>query len=332
MSVDFIETVMEMDQSRHPAFWAGHTPWTHKGKTARLGCKSVARRHDVRVDDDGHVTFVRNTVSRPCFGAPTAYLVHGGMKPVKGRNGQYHASRCMRCPAQPGCEMIAVARLNASPRLRDAKTEFELAGGQRQLTANRKRRRPGDADQKLAGLIRELRSHGPFTSVNDDQIRANLRSSKLERLEKDRQRKAQARLRDRMACAEAGNFDDKFLDRLRRERFFRELSFKIAMSQPGAPPWLTKGNDQTAKFTADVWFIVTLLIAMKVRPNPSRIATELIQRSLVETTNQNSLRSGVKQAMDRIQRLENFVITGKISPTWPKAVLADLFDPEDPLI
>ncbi|MBC7603205.1 MAG: hypothetical protein H7255_11190 [Ramlibacter sp.] len=267
------------------------------------------------------------TVLRPCFGSPTAFLVHGENQFYRGKNG-FHPTRCHKCAAKEGCSAIGLARLKSNPRIEMAFNNFTSCGGRVEFAKARKSGRQSAIIHAYRSVIAALDSHGPFQSVNDDRIQAYCDEKLVEQGIKDRERQRVARERERVSRLRKGEFDADFLQRMWRERVYREGLFTSAQKRADAPACLAKAGPDGALLASQVWSAKTILIVGNKKVNPSSIASELIARGWVATGNQNSLRGRVKKALTRITFLETVLLPGATAPIWDRVDLMDLMKPD----
>ena len=324
MSIPFISHVHSLSQRAQHRYWAGHSPWEHEGKRVKLASTQSLGRSDVSIDDHGHVVRLGHFLLRPCFGSPTAFLIHGGDQFTKTRKGNF-PTRCNNCPAKEACAKVATARLErVSQPIRDALTAWNLVGGRKEMKSERKSGQFGQASHRWRDLLAALDNHGRFKSINDDYIRDYCNAKVEEQRVKDRDRKQAIRDQERLARFRCGDFDTAFLERMWREAFHRRVLFNQARERDGAPPWLRTRDVGLPQFTADVWRVMTMLEIGQKKPNASLVASELIALDLVESRNHNSLRGRVKSAIDRVRRLETVTLPGRDRPTWDRVDLVEL--------
>jgi hypothetical protein len=87
MSLDFIIHTHNLPARSQHTHWGHRFAWKHEGRNVRLGVPPEVSRSNVTCDLDGNVMRMTKTVLRPCFGSPTAYLVHGGDQFIGGKKG-----------------------------------------------------------------------------------------------------------------------------------------------------------------------------------------------------------------------------------------------------
>lgn len=140
--------------------------------------------------DDGHVTRqAYQVIGRPCFGIPTAKLVHGREYKVQ-PDGNLVFARCGECPVKSACNFICDERLHANDTIWEAFREFERHGGRDAFwSADRGSRAVGSA---LRELLRHLQSAN-FTSVADAGVAAHYDDKALQKREADAERQRQHR-------------------------------------------------------------------------------------------------------------------------------------------
>ncbi|MCZ4343924.1 hypothetical protein O4H52_20120 [Sphingomonadaceae bacterium G21617-S1] len=300
-------------------------PWRHMGKQVRLPMPQPILRKHVHLSGPGHITQLRVRVLRPCFGSPTAFLRHGGVRLIARREKPPFKSRCTYCHAREGCEKVAVYRLYNNSEVRALLGEWHLAGGREAL----ERHDNNHAQRKWRDLIAALNRAGPFLSPVDGWIDEHIVAEDARIREEDRVRQAEARARLRAEKATRGELDEIALDRLKRERIFRQVQFDVTKKEASAPAWLSKGPTDTGAFTAKVWEALKRLELQGIVPNPSNIAGFLINHDLTDRGNQNALRDRTRRAFDRIEHLEHYTPPGRLGPLWPPLKAAQLLEDED---
>jgi hypothetical protein len=326
MSLDFIIHTHNLPARSQHTHWGHRFAWKHEGRNVRLGVPPEVSRSNVTCDLDGNVMRMTKTVLRPCFGSPTAYLVHGGDQFYWGKKG-YQRTRCNACPAKEGCAAVGHARLRSSQSISAAHDNFEKLGGREALKQSRKSRDSTQIGRAYRDVLTALNGHGSFESVNDPRIEAHIDAELSKRRDAEFADQKRRVDRDRADRLSRGDFDADLLDRMFRERVYRRVLFGLAQKEIGAPAWLERSKDG-ARFASRVWFVKTLLLIAGREPNPSLIASELIARELVPTRNHNSLRARVGKALERIVRLEAAVPPGRSGPIWEKADLNALTTPD----
>lgn len=118
MSLEFLRSIRAMAPDRLMTRWGSSMPWRHMGKQVRLPMPQPILRKHVHLSGPGHITQLRVRVLRPCFGSPTAFLRHGGVRLIARREKPPFKSRCTYCHAREGCEKVAVYRLYNNSEVR----------------------------------------------------------------------------------------------------------------------------------------------------------------------------------------------------------------------
>lgn len=332
MSIEFLSHILTQsheDQNRH---WSRQHPWKFDGATVRLARPAQLTSRDVTVTADGALVRIKEMVERSCFGSPVAFLIHGGDRYTKGRNGRHFPTRCSSssCPAAEACQHVAKKRLNASDNIRAAHAEFEGAGGVRELKRQRADGRGGRASSFWGELVRALNSHGAFRCKNTELLHAHVDAHLAEARRKDAERKRCERLIARQSRIRAGSDDKLFLSCLRTEVTLRSINFELVRTQKGAPPWIARCGPDAATFTAEVWCAKMIVQAQGREPTPGAVTKQLIKDGVVEASRENGLRNGrVDSALKRIHRLETVDWSGS-GPTWSRTTVQTLIEESEP--
>ena len=205
-------------------------------------------------------------IGRPCFGIPTARLVHGREHMIR-KNGKLAFARCGECPIKAACQFIVQERLNADERIREAHREFQRRGGAEAFWSNEPStsRAPGAA---LHALVRELQAAG-FTSVNDsalakhyDELAQTRREAAAERQRKHRQ----------PSTTEPANDQKEQARDLVAEGIELRKAIETAQKQVDCPRWLHRLN---AADVARVWAIRVALARRGEKHGATHIASAL---------------------------------------------------------
>jgi len=196
MSVENIHRLHNLTSREQHIHWGGRRPWEHDGGRVMLPKPANAGRADVSVDLAGNVTRMRVPVLRPCFGSPTALLVHGGDQTRSGKNGR-QPTRCNACPAKEACAKVGYARLHADARIAAAYNAFEAAGGRLIFIKGRTSRGDAEIERCYGKVLAALIAHPPFANVNDAHIQAYCDDLIAERQAKDQERQRLKRDRER---------------------------------------------------------------------------------------------------------------------------------------
>lgn len=302
-----------IQQARH---WASNDPWEKMRleNTVEISANGVLR------DDACNITRMP-LLMKPCFGQPLAFARHGGSQPILHPQLGALKSRCMRCKAQESCERVAKARLVSTPEIKNAFVRFSQAGGAYGL---KNASVCTTARREFDGLVAVIVRHGGFSSSNDPAALAELARRDTERRSKDAKRQRTARRK----AIKLGEFTPDFLAMMESERERREEQLILATSWEGLPRNVDRMPLQSARNTADVWFVRE---CMKIRGdaiNPSSVARALIGHfpDLYDKTKYNSLRQRTGADLVRIATLERHVVKGFSNPIWPRFDLDSALD------
>lgn len=325
MSLAFTAHVLGLPYNEYVRHWVGLRPWTFDGKNVRYNDKEPFRLFDVTVSTEGAVTRVARPIERPCFGSPTAFLIHGGDQVVRGRGGHFRPNRCHRerCPFAAACALVARHRLIATPAIRAAWDTFEAAGG-RQAREQAMRNKGGIALQAWHRLVRQIEDHGTFPCINAEKQRGAVVTILSEQKAKDAARKSRERARERAARLLVGEDDERFLQQLLLEANLRALEFDVARSEPGASPRLTRCDSDGGQFTAKVWRAKMLVDARGLKGTPGRVTKQLIADGVVSPRSENAQRNGaVASALARVEHLEMRADQGS---NWRRVTVQQLLE------
>lgn len=140
--------------------------------------------------DGGHVTRQPyQVIGRPCFGIPTAKLVHGREYKVQ-PDGNLVFARCGECPVKSACNFICDERLHANDDIWEAFRQFERHGGRDALWS------AGSGGRAAGSALRELLRHlqaANFTSVADQGLATHYDEKALQKRKADADRQRQHR-------------------------------------------------------------------------------------------------------------------------------------------
>lgn len=134
-------------------------------------------------------------IGRPCFGIPTAKLLHGREYKVR-LDGSLVFARCGECPIRAACEFVCDERLHFNEDIREAYREFQRHGGRDAYWSSDASRR-----RAVASALRELLRHlqaAHFTTVADADVAAHYEKQALQKREADAERQRQHRAQVRL--------------------------------------------------------------------------------------------------------------------------------------
>lgn len=144
----------------------------------------------------GHVTRQAYQVfGRPCFGIPTARLVHGREYKIQ-LDGKLVFARCGECPVRAACHFVCDERLHANESIWEAFREFERHGGRDAFWSKDARSRA--VGHALRELLRHLQAAN-FSTVADADIADHYDRMAVTKREADAER--QRRLRAQGSAA-----------------------------------------------------------------------------------------------------------------------------------
>lgn len=307
-----LEALTYPDKIRH---WAQRNPWE--------GCafpnKITVARSDVGLID-GAITRMRTViVGKPCFGVPTARLLHEHIREVQIVRGTRPVlSRCGGCLARDGCKAVVDARLMRSTEISVAVAAFRGLGGSAALRNDRPR-----PDPRLLGLYREiirlLSSDGPYADCNIAAAQSYLEDEVAKRRASHAARQARYRAKQARLDRKAGIISKALADQLRLEAIARAGRCLQYIDSEQAPPQLTRGDRKgLVVFTTHVWKIRrTMQLATGTTPCAYSIAKWIIRNGPTFGTNLDSLRSRIDRALSRIDLLERTQMPGESLRVWP---------------
>lgn len=140
--------------------------------------------------DGGHVTRqAYQIIGRPCFGIPTAKLLHGREFKVR-PDGSLLFARCGECPVRSACSFVCDERLHANDDIWEAFREFERHGGRDAFWSGDNRSRA--VGSALRNLLRHLQAAN-FTTVGDANVAAHYDKKAIKKREADAERQRQHR-------------------------------------------------------------------------------------------------------------------------------------------
>jgi hypothetical protein len=291
--------------------WARAQPLVYHGVNVTTSNKTEFGPSDVEMDDQGNITNMPLLIGRPCFGIPTAYLRHGRKKPQWVQKSQsYKPTRCMKCKVQAACEKVCRARIKLIPEMGETIKDWQKKGGRVALKTPVKHPKCDVSFEKITRLTKQH----PFSSSNDDKVKAFYAKQRIDFLEKDKLRKRKARAK----AIKEGAIDDGVMDFLKRSRVFRLILLKQACKEKPLSPRLRHLDEQGIVNTADVWLEKAILLAEKKKVNPSKIAKNLIEKDKSKGVSYDVLRGRVTTDLRRIEFLESSRSSHSRNAVWPK--------------
>lgn len=319
MSVDPLEKLDRMSTSekvRHfariDAYWLPQRSGEKQHRTMRMARSSLPKLNSsmVTLDSGSIIHTAKPVIGRPCFGIPTARLIHGRDHLVRGEGGKAYDTRCGGCPLKATCTFITEERIHhSSPRVHDAYKTFCERGGVDAVWTAKGRKKLGMA---LRDLVNALVAEN-FTNVNDVAVAEHYDREAEKRRAKDAERQ---RLHRASQIAATGKFDGDTLDTLKADCRVRVTRLKDAKAMDAAPHWLRKTNDLS--FVGVVWLDKTMLEMSGRKSGATHIAADIRERfPMLATMAPNSLRKRVDKVLKRIPELEALTLADG-QPCWPE--------------
>lgn len=271
--------------------------------------------------DGGHITVVRSPIiGRPCFGIPTARLVHGYDDAIPGKDGRLRQTRCGQCPLKYACKHVVELRLlKSTDEVQTAYTEVVRRGGAHKIF-----------DPKAVGigptidaLCRALHK-AALTNANDDLVIKHFEAKRLMQLDADRVRQRDRRTKERAEAAAAGDIPTDVAIGLGDACRVRVERFNTALRGRKPPHWLARVPDDGSLFYGTVWAIDQRLRLAAKKAGTTQIAREL--QTLLpqwQTANFEALRKRVERALPHFNELERLMLPDGL-PCWPRFVASDL--------
>ncbi len=229
-------------------------------------------------------------IGRPCFGIPTARLVHGREVMIR-QNGKLSFARCGECPIKATCQFVVDERLQANSRIREAHKDFQRHGGAEAFWSQDQSRAPGHA---LNRLVRELQDAN-FTTVNDIVIAAHYDKASEERRNANTERQRAYREGAKTSDIQTVGPGSAIVTEGRRMRAIIEA----AQVRPNCPRWVVNLNAHTV---AQVWAIKRYLSEQGKKHGPTHIARAL-QRSAPEVEH-DAFRFRITRILGRLPQIE----------------------------
>ena len=266
---------------------------------------------------NGHITrMAYPVIGRPCFGIPTARLVHGQDAFKKGKNGNVYPTRCGGCPVRVACAHVVERRLNRTTQeVRDAYDEVLNRGGANKVFDSHY---AGGVRAPLAALVKALQE-ADLTSVNDKEVADHYDRQRAVSLRSDAERKRAKRQQpkatlgpDAMATLKA-----EFRSRVKRLEQAKVAGMGARGMQKAPKDWPT--------FAGTVWLTQAMLEASRQKVGPQYIAKEMQRRFPKSFGAQElgALRERVRRALPLMADLESLQMPDG-SPCWQSFNAANL--------
>lgn len=215
----------------------------------------------------GHVTRqAYQVIGRPCFGIPTAKLVHGREYKIQ-PDGNLVFARCGECPVRSPCHFICDERLHANEKIWEAFRDFERHGGRNAFWSGDGRSRA--VASALRELLRLLQAAN-FTTVADASVAAHYDKKALQKQETDAERQRQHRAQVQQALPEPDPIPS---DQVFKEeaRLLRDKLCAVKM-QPDCPRKLRQMDEVLLE---RVWPVRAKLSLLGKPHGPTHIARAL---------------------------------------------------------
>lgn len=316
-----IERIEKMSFSEKLRHFQRKAPW----EGLRLPNRTEVPRRSVNLID-GHVTRMPELGGKPCFGNPIAWIAHGVIE-SRWFKGGMRPTRCGKCRARQGCDLVAEARLNISPEVAAATQTFRAAGGARAFHEDTQRT---DAAQALGLLRKALVAVGSFTSINDEYAANWARKEQQREVDNNARRQREKRARDARNELKAHQIPEELVSQLEHERIFRIARFGMFAKSVGAPMTVRTDPDGTnATFTADVWRAKTILSIRAIQTKSITayaIAGLMTEEGRTYGLNREVLRDRVTRALKRIDVLETSPLPEGIGSVWPPFLPTEALD------
>lgn len=281
--------------ARRDAFRLPRKPGENRAGTMRLPRRGLPTKLTPGCIDatGGNVTRqAYPVVGRPCFGIPTARLIHGREYIIRD-DGKLAFARCGECPIKAACQFIVDERLNANDRIREAHREFQRRGGAKAFWSRDRSRSVGAALQQL---VRELQAAG-FTTINDAQVIAHYDKRAQDRRAMGAKR--QRAFRDAMANEAKAASQPLSRASLVIEAKALQQRIEAAQKAPGCPRWLSEAD---AAWAAQVWAVRAALSSRGDKHGATHIARVLASAAQRDVT--DALRFRVARVLKRLPQIE----------------------------
>ena len=292
----------------------------HSGLSRMKSCKEILAK-DIQTDGRGNIVKMPPLIGRPCFAIPTGYLRERCAPPILA-NGRYRpSSKCNQCKVRTGCHKVVVERskyvdsLTGSllPPLR----EWSDAGGVALYGFDKALEKVGlNAWRKIAYAFQTV----TFTNSNDVVVQ-KFWDGEEERFEKLRKSAAVKRLRRDWS---EGRSLAGLTNGLHQGRNERLAILLLTLTVGPKPKYLARVFQDAAERIASAWWGREFAKLTGGKGNANYIAGILIAENMNLGVCKSSLRSTVKQDLNRIKKLEAVANYNGGAAIWPKFLHPDL--------
>lgn len=246
--------------------------------------------------DGGNITRqAYQVIGRPCFGIPTAKLVHGREYKIQ-PDGSVVFARCGECPIRSACHFICDERLHANKNIWEAFREFERRGGRDAIWSGDGRGRA--VASALRELLRQLQAAN-FTTVADASVAEHYDEVAVKRREADaeRQRQHRAQVQEGLAAPDPIPADQIIRDEARL------LRDKLCAIQENADcPRKLRQMDEV--LLERVWAVRAKLSLLGKEHGATAIARALEQK--YPGVSLGALRKRIETVLNRLLLLESW--------------------------
>lgn len=233
-------------------------------------------------------------IGRPCFGIPTARLLHGREYKVQ-LDGSLVFARCGECPIKSTCDFICDERLHANEDIREAYREFRRQGD-REAFWSGDASRGRAAASALRDLLRRLQAAN-FTTIDEERLAAHYDEQAVQNREADAKRQREHRDKAQKAVADpsAAQSDSVISGQAHQLR----ASIVAAKEDEKSPRWL---HQIDARLASNVWAVRSKLSGQGRRHGATHIAKGLA--NAYPGTTVDALRKRIEVVLARLPELE----------------------------
>ena len=283
--------------ARRDAFKLPKRDGDNVARTRRLSKKGLPRNMtpgSVTIAD-GHVTRQSYQVNgRPCFGIPTAKLLHGREYKIR-LDGSLVFARCGECPVKTTCQFVCDERLHANDAIWEAFREFERRGGREAYWSGKV------GSRAVGSALRELLRHlqaANFTTVADANVAAHYDKKSLQAQDAAAERQRQHRAKVQQGHATVNSLpSDQIIGG--EARLLRD---KLCAVQAGANCPL-KLRQMDGMLVERVCAVRTKLSLLGKRHGPTAIALALADK--YPGVHMDALRKRIETVLKRLPLLES---------------------------